>query len=316
VELYREILKADKRIKKFVRKTPLEFSPYLSELCKANVFLKLESEQLTGSFKIRGAFNKVLSCKKLLSNGFVTASTGNHGKAVGYVSKSLNMQGTVFVPKTVAKTKLEAIQYYGMNIEKYDGDSGEVEIYARKIAVERKKPFISPYNDLHIVAGQGTLGLEILNELPDVHVVFSCIGGGGLISGVAGYLKNKNKCIKIIGCEPKNSCEMFASIKAKKQVTIDHKPTLSDGSAGGVEPDSITYPLCQQYVDEYYQVSELEIKKSMFLMIDKHRKIIEGAAAVPLAGLIKNKQSFSNKNVVVVLSGAGVGIETIKKVMR
>ena len=316
MDIYQEVLNANKRIKKYIRKTPLEFSPYLSKLCNANVFLKLESEQLTGSFKIRGAFNKILACKKQLGNGFITASTGNHGKAVGYVSRLLNMQGTVFVPETVAKTKLEAIKYYGMNIEKYDGDSGDVEIHARKISIERKIPFISPYNDLHIVAGQGTLGLEIFNELPDVHVVFSCIGGGGLVSGVAGYLKNKNKTIKIVGCEPKNSCEMFASIKAKKQITVDHKPTLSDGSAGGVEPESITYPLCQQYVDEYSQVSELEIKKSMFLMIDKHRKIIEGAAAVPLAGFIKNKKKFSNKNVVVILSGAGVGVETIKKVMN
>ncbi len=316
MEIFREILKAEKRIKKYIRNTPLEFSPYLSDLCGAKVYLKLESEQLTGSFKIRGAFNKFLACKKKLSRGFVTASTGNHGKAVGYVSKLLDIKGVVFVPKSVSKTKLKSIQYYGMCIEKYDGDSGEVEIHARSIADKKDLPFISPYNDLHIAAGQGTIGCEIFNDLPDVDVVFTCIGGGGLISGIAGYLKNKNNKIKIIGCEPRNSCEMSASVKEGKQVFVKHKPTLSDGSAGGVEPGSITFDFCRKYVDHYLQVSELEIKKSMLLMIDKHKKIIEGAAGVPLAAFLRNKKMFKNKNVVVVLSGAGVGIETIQEIMK
>jgi threonine dehydratase len=315
VEIYSEILKAEKRIKKYVRKTPLEFSPYLSKLCSAKVYLKLESEQLTGSFKIRGAFNKFLAHKGRLKNGFVTASTGNHGKAVGYVSKLLGLKGTVFVPETVAKAKLEAIQSCGMNIEKYEGDSGEVEIHARSIALERGTPFISPYNDLHIAAGQGTIGCELLTEFPEIDVVLACIGGGGLVSGVASYLKNKKKEIRIIGCEPKNSCEMSASIKAGRQVFVKHKSTLSDGSAGGVEPGSITFDLCKKYVDDYLQVSESEIKKSMLLMIDKHKKIIEGAAAVPLASLLANKKMFIGKNVVVILSGSGIGIETIRKVM-
>ncbi len=315
MEIYSEILKAEKRIKKYIRKTPLEFSPYLSKRCKAKVYLKFESEQLTGSFKIRGAFNKFLACKGQLKNGFITASTGNHGKAVGHVSKLLGLTGTVFVPKTAAKAKLEAIQSYGLNIEKFEGDSGAVEIHARNVALERKTPFISPYNDVHIAAGQGTIGCELISELPDIDVVFACIGGGGLISGIAGYLKNNNKKIKIIGCEPRNSCEMSASIKAGKQVFVKHKTTLSDGSAGGVEPGSITFDLCEKYVDDYIQVSELQIKKSMFLMIDKHKKIIEGAAAVPLAALLKNKKKFAGKNVVVVLSGAGVGTQIIREVM-
>jgi threonine dehydratase len=315
VEIYSEILKAEKRIKKYIRKTPLEFSPYLSELCSSKVYLKLESEQLTGSFKIRGAFNKFLADKGRLKNGFITASTGNHGKAVGYVSKLLGLKGTVFVPETVAKAKLEAIQSYGMNIEKYEGDSGKVEMHARNVALERKTPFISPYNDFHIAAGQGTIGCELFTEFPSADVLLACIGGGGLISGVGSYLKNRKKEIRIIGCEPKNSCEMSASIKRGKQVFVKHKPTLSDGSAGGVEPDSITFGLCQKYVDDYLQVPESEIKKSMFLMIDKHKKIIEGAAAVALAALIANKKMFVGKNVVVILSGSGVGVETIRKVM-
>ncbi len=315
MNIYQEVLKAEKRIRKYIRKTPLEFSPHLSKLCRCNVYLKLESEQLTGSFKIRGAFNKLLSCQDDLKNGFITASTGNHGKAVAYVAAMLKVKGLVYVPKKISTTKLEALKYYKIDIKKYDGTSGDTEIHARKIAASKGIPFISPYNDDGIVAGQGTVGYEIWEELPAVDVVLACIGGGGLISGVAGYLKHKNKKIKIVGCEPRNSCAMSASIRAGKVIKVEHKPTLSDGSAGGVEPGSITFDYCQKYVDDYVRVSEKEIKQGMALMIEKHHKVIEGAAAVPVASLIKKKNLFANGNVVVVLSGSGVGMDTIRKVV-
>ena len=315
MKIHQEVLKAENRIRKFIRKTPIEFSPYLSKLCNCNVYLKLESEQLTGSFKIRGAFNKLLSCKNELNNGFITASTGNHGKAVAYVSKMLNIKGTVYVPTKVSQTKLEAIKIYGINIKKYDGTSGKTEIHARRVAEKQKIQFISPYNDIDIAAGQGTVGYEVWGQLQNIDAIFVCIGGGGLISGVAGYLKHKNKNLKIFGCEPRNSCAMSASIKVGNVIEVEHKPTLSDGSAGGIEPGSITFDFCKKYVDEYIQVSEKEIKNAMIFMIEKHHKIIEGAAAVPIASLIKKKNLHRNKNIVVVLSGSGVGIDVIREVV-
>ena len=315
MKIHQEVLKAENRIRKFIRKTPIEFSPYLSKLCNCNVYLKLESEQLTGSFKIRGAFNKLLSCRNELNNGFITASTGNHGKAVAYVSKMLNIKGTVYVPTKVSQTKLEAIKIYGINIKKYDGTSGKTEIHARKVAEKQKIQFISPYNDVDIAAGQGTVGYEVWGQLQNIDAIFVCIGGGGLISGVAGYLKHKNKNLKVFGCEPRNSCAMSASIKVGNIIEVEHKPTLSDGSAGGIEPGSITFDFCKKYVDEYIQVSEKEIKNAMIFMIEKHHKIIEGAAAVPIASLIKKKNLFRNKNIVVVLSGSGVGIDVIREVV-
>ena len=315
MKIHQEVLKAENRIRKFIRKTPIEFSPYLSKLCNCNVYLKLESEQLTGSFKIRGAFNKLLSCKNELNNGFITASTGNHGKAVAYVSKMLNIKGTVYVPTKVSQTKLEAIKIYGINIKKYDGTSGKTEIHARRVAEKQKIQFISPYNDIDIAAGQGTVGYEVWEQLQNIDAIFVCIGGGGLISGVAGYLKHKNKNLKVFGCEPRNSCAMSASIKVGNVIEVEHKPTLSDGSAGGIEPGSITFDFCKKYVDEYIQVSEKEIKNAMIFMIEKHHKIIEGAAAVPIASLIKKKNLYRNKNIVVVLSGSGVGIDVIREVV-
>ena len=315
MQIHQEVLKAENRIRKFIRKTPIEFSPYLSKLCNCNVYLKLESEQLTGSFKIRGAFNKLLTCKNELNNGFITASTGNHGKAVAYVSKMLNIKGTVYVPTKVSQTKLEAIKIYGINIKKYDGTSGKTEIHARRVAEKQKIQFISPYNDIDIAAGQGTVGYEAWEQLQNIDAIFVCIGGGGLISGVAGYLKHKNKNLKVFGCEPRNSCAMSASIKVGNVIEVEHKPTLSDGSAGGIEPGSITFDFCKKYVDEYIQVSEKEIKNAMIFMIEKHHKIIEGAAAVPIASLIKKKNLHRNKNIVVVLSGSGVGIDVIRDVV-
>lgn len=313
MEVFQEVLKAEKRIKKYIRKTPLEFSPFLSKLCGSNIYLKLESEQLTGSFKIRGAFNKILSCEDECRKGLITASTGNHGRAVAYVLNMLKMEGTVYVPGKVSEAKLEVLQFSDINIKKYDGTSGETEIYARKMAEKQGITFISPYNDVDIIAGQGTIGHEIFEQLPNVDAVLTCIGGGGLISGIGGYLKHKNKNIMLIGCEPEASCAMQASIKVGKVIEVEHKPTLSDGSAGGIEPGSITFDFCKKYVDNYIQVTEDEIKNAIVLMIEKHHKIIEGAAAVPLASLIKNKNLFKDKNVVIVLSGSGIGIDTIRK---
>jgi len=227
----------------------------------------------------------------------------------------LNIKGTVYVPTKVSQTKLEAIKIYGINIKKYDGTSGKTEIHARRVAEKQKIQFISPYNDIDIAAGQGTVGYEVWEQLQNIDAVFVCIGGGGLISGVAGYLKHKNKNLKVFGCEPRNSCAMSASIKVGNVIEVEHKPTLSDGSAGGIEPGSITFDFCKKYVDEYIQVSEKEIKNAMIFMIEKHHKIIEGAAAVPIASLIKKKNLHRNKNIVVVLSGSGVGIDVIREVV-
>lgn len=315
MDLSQQVLEAEKRIRKFIKKTPLEFSPFFSKYCHANVYLKLESEQLTGSFKIRGAFNKMLISKDKLKNGFITASTGNHGKAVAYVADLLKIKGQVYAPKDISESKLEAIRVYDIDIKNRWGSSGEVEKYARKTAERKGIPYISPYNDIDIIAGQGTIGYEIFEELPSVDIVFICIGGGGMTSGIGSYLKSKNKRVKIIGCEPKNSCTMSQSIKAGKIVEIEHKPTLAEGSAGGIEPNAITFDLCKKYVDDYIQVSEREIKEAMISMIDKHHKIIEGAAAVPLAALLRLKEKVKDKNVVVVLSGSGMGINTLREVI-
>ena len=269
VDVKKEVLLAEKRIKEYIRETPLEYSPYLSKLCKCNVFLKLENLQLTGSFKVRGAMNKLLSLtKKQRMNGVITASSGNHGLGIAYALKTLNYPGTIFLPKNTFKTKIEALKYYNVPIKFYGTDCEKTELYARKTANKNNQVYISPYNDPQIIGGQGTIGVELEKQLKNIDYILASIGGGGLISGIAGYLKSMDKNVRVVGCLPKNSPVMYESIKAGKIISMKIKSTLSDGTAGGIEPNAMTFELCKKFIDEYTIVTENEIKKAIKLILE------------------------------------------------
>lgn len=312
----KEVLAAEKRIRKYIRETPLEYSPYLSNLCKCNVYLKLENLQLTGSFKARGAMNKVLSLtKKQRERGVITASTGNHALGVANALKTLNCKGTIYLPKNSSKSKINALKYYSVNLKFYGTDCDDTEAYARRIANKNNQVYISPYNDRNIIGGQGTIGVELKNQLKKIDYVFASIGGGGLISGIGGYLKLVDKKIKVIGCLPMNSPVMYESIKAGKIIDMKTKPTLSDGTAGGIEHGSITFELCKKFVDDYILVNENEIKKAIKLILGKHHLVIEGAAGVTVASLIKEKNKFKNKNIVLVICGGNITLDKLKDIL-
>ena len=244
--LVEEIKKAYRRIHNFVRCTPLERF-YSNQ--NTDVFLKLENYQLTNSFKIRGLANKLLSISlKEKQEEVVTASTGNHGHAFAYATKVLDLTGTVFVPKTISRSKLRLLERYQDNIKIvfHGQDCIEAEGKAKEYAKEHGFYYISPYNDLEVIAGQGTIAIELINQLKHIDNVFIPIGGGGLISGIATYLKHINPDVKIIGCQPKNSAVMYESVKAGKILDIESLPTISDGTAGGIEKDSITFEICKE----------------------------------------------------------------------
>lgn len=303
------INKAAKKIS--VRNTPLEFSPSLSKLSGAKVYLKLENYQLTGSFKIRGAMNKILSLtSQQRKKGIVTASSGNHGLGVAYAMKKTNTKGTIYLPKNASKAKVKALMDVGANIKFHGTDCEQTEDYAKKMGKER---FISPYNDLDVIAGQGTIGKEILDILTPDYVLAS-VGGGGLISGIAGYVKESTKKTKVIGCQPKNSKVMFDSIKRGRITNTKSKPTLSDGTAGGIEEDSITFKLNQKYVDDYITTTEPEIKHAIKLIANNHRMIIEGSAGVAVASLLNDKR-FKNNTVVIILCGRNIDMDIYKKII-
>ena len=311
------VLAAHKRIQPDIKKTLLQFSRPMSQMFRAKVCLKWENEQLTGSFKLRGALNKIrtLSAEEK-KKGVVSASTGNHGLAISYASQLEKVDLTIFLPKSASPVKVEKLRKYPIALMFHGESCEQAEIYAREYAQKNGRIYISPYNDCDIVYGQGTLGFEIHEDLPDVEDVLVPVGGGGLIAGIGGYLKSVNPAIRIHGVEPVNSSFMVASIRAGKIVEIDEKKTLADGVAGGIEPGSITFPLCQKYVDGYLTVTERLIKNSIALLYEKHTKVVEGAAALSLAGLMKARDAFRGKKVVLVVSGGNIAPDLFKKIVR
>ncbi len=314
-EVKKEVIEAEQRIRQYIRETPLEFSPYLSQIGNCQVYLKLENIQLTGSFKLRGAMNKYLSLRnEMINKGIITASSGNHGAAVAYLLNKFGGSGTIYLPENSSPVKIELLRLYGANLEFYGDDCIKSELMAKETALKNDQVFISPYNDLKIIGGQGTIGIELSRQIDRMDAVLVPVGGGGLISGIAGYLKSVNPDIEIIGCQPQNSAVMYESIKAGRILEMESKPTISDGTAGGIEPGSITFDICNQYVDNYLLVTEDEIKAAIRLTIEKHFLLIEGAAALSVACFIKARERFRNKNVVLILSGSKISLDKLKQI--
>lgn len=309
-----KIEEAEKRIRPYLRETPLEYSYALNKITGSEPYLKLENIQVTGSFKARGALNKILLLAK--SNAkIVTASTGNHGLGVANALSVVKKEGTIYLPKNASVAKVEAIKMRGAPVEFYGESGEETEYYVRKLSETTGQIYVSPYNDDDVVAGQGTIGVELLRQLPELEAVFISIGGGGLIGGIASYLKSVNPKIEVIGCLPENAPAMYECIKAGKIIEVPEKPTLSDGTAGGIEPGSITFDMCQRCVDSYITVTEEEIVASMKLVIKYHHQIIEGSAGVAVAALIKEKERFKEKKVAIVICGGNVSEAVLKSLI-
>jgi threonine dehydratase len=307
---------AGRRIRAHARETPIEPSPALAAGSGASVFLKCENLQHTGSFKARGALNKVLSLAPAeLARGVVTASTGNHGAAVGFALRSVGARATVFVPERASPTKLAAIARQGGEIRRHGVDSGETEIFARAHAEATGAVWISPYNDPLVIGGQGTAGVELLRQVPDLDAVFVSLGGGGLIGGIGAWLKAHAPATRVIACSPVNSAVMMRSVEAGRILTLDSLPTLSDGTAGGVEPGSITFDLVRAVVDEHVAVDEDEIAAARRDTMEAHHMMVEGAAGVAVAGFRRQAARWSGARVAIVLCGANVSLSTLKSIL-
>jgi len=316
VDLKAEIAAAEKRIRPHVRETPVDVSQAIGPGGDARVLLKMENLQITGSFKLRGAMNKLLSLTpEQRARGIVTASSGNHGAAVAYGLKQLGIPGIIYVPENASPAKIANIRSYGAEVRTHATDSGLTEIYARRHASDSGQVYISPYNDSSVVAGQGTIGLELSRQLESIDALYVALGGGGLISGIGGYLKEIGRRVEVIACSPENSAVMHHSLRAGRILAMESKPTLSDGTAGAVEAGAITFESCRRYVDRSILVTEDEIRDAMRLVIDRHHTLIEGAAGVAVAGCIKDKDRRADHMIVIVLCGANISRDRLKEVL-
>lgn len=315
-EVRQWVLDAEKRCRQYIYETPLEYSVYLSKMASADVYLKLDLVQKTSSFKFRGAVSKIMSLtQEEMDKGIVTASTGNFALAVGEAAKIRGCNLTIYVAENIAPSRLQIIKDHGIEVELYGQDGWAPEKRARQVAQEEGKIYISPYNDPVVVGGQGTCGLEISRQLPDVQAAFFAVGGGGLCGGSGGWLKSFNPDIQIIGVSPEKSPVMYESVKAGKMLEMETFPTLADTCAGGVDLDTITLCLLQKYTDELTLLTEDQIAEAIRLLFEHHRLVVEGSGALSVGGFLKLKDSFKGKKVVLAICGRNIDLDLFKKII-
>jgi threonine dehydratase len=316
LDVPRLVLEAHERCQAHLSPTPLEYSHYLSEQIEGDVWLKLDLMQITGSFKFRGAINKILTLtEEELDRGVVSASTGNYALAVAEAMRIRNHRATIYVAKDMVASRMELLRAHGLDLVIFGEGAWDAEKEARRVAVDEDKIYVSPYNDPIVVGGQGTCGYEISQQLPDLDAALFACGGAGLVSGSAGWLKSHNPEVKAFGVSPANSPVMYESVQRNQMVEMETQPTLADTCACGVDLDSITLDLCRRYVDEIVLLSETEIRESIRLLFEQHRLVVEGSGALSIGGLLKYKSRFNGKKVVAVVCGRNIGLELFKEII-
>ncbi|MBQ73620.1 MAG: serine/threonine dehydratase [Gammaproteobacteria bacterium] len=312
----RLVLEAVERCKGYLPPTPLEYSMYLSDQVKGEVWLKLDSMQRTSSFKFRGAVNKILSLDEAdLDKGIISASTGNFALAIAEAVRIRNRRATIYVAEDIDSTRLQLLRTHGLDLVVHGTGAWDAEKEARRVAAQDGKIYVSPYNDPIVVGGQGTCGYEISQQLPDLDAAFFACGAGGLLTGSAGWLKSHNPAVQSFGVSPANSPVMFESMRSGKMIEMETLPTLADTCAGGVDLDSITLELCQHYVEEILLLTESEIEQTIRLLFEQHRLVVEGSAALAVGGLLKRKDQFKGKKVVAVVCGRNIDLEVFKRII-
>jgi threonine dehydratase len=303
-----DIFLARHRVQHLARKTLLVASQLLGRANGCHVHLKLENLQETGSFKIRGAANKLLTLtEEEQRRGVISFSTGNHGRAVAYVAKQLGIKAVICLSERVPEYRVDAMKQLGAEIVQHGKSQDEAYEHALNLQEERGLTMVNPFDDPMIIAGQGIIGLEILEDLPWVDMVIVPVSGGGLIAGIALAMKSANPKIRIIGVSMDCAPAMYHSIKAGKPVEVEERDSIADALLGGIDLDNrYTFRMVQEYVDELILVSEQQIAEGMFFALDTHRLVVEGAGAVGISALLFKKVPDLGQNVVVVLSGGNV----------
>lgn len=306
-DLAGQVAEAAERIGQSVTETPVEQIAGLAPDAGVDVIFKLENLQQTGSFKLRGASNKILSLTaEQASRGVIAASNGNHGLGVAAAARRAGISAEVYVSSHVSPSKARRIEEYGARIQRAGNDPLEAELAARAAANAQGRVFISPYNDDQVMAGQGTIAVELLRQVPALDALFVAVGGGGLIGGIGAYIKHTSPATEIVGCWPENSRVLLESIKAGRILDVPEQPTLSESTAGGLEPGTVTLDICAHVIDRAVLVSEDEILDAMRSVRALRGWVIEGAAAVAVAAFMKEAQHYRGKQAAVVICGGNV----------
>ena len=313
--MIREIERARERIAPIARPTPLERSRWLTAEHGRDTFLKLECFQLTGAFKIRGAMAKLSALNsEECSRGVLTVSAGNHGLAVAHCAEVLGLGATIVVPESASPAKVASIRRYNVKLIERGATYDDAERAAREMERETGATFVSPYNDREVIAGQGTIGLEIIEDAPDLDAIIVPVGGGGLLAGVAIAVKAINPRIKVYGAEPLASPTMSAALKAGRIIEIEEQATIADGCAGNIEPGSMTVPIIQRLVDGIILVSEAEIRTAITRIAREDHLIIEGSAAVSVAAI--NDPRLEGRRTAAVVTGRNISLDLLAEVIH
>jgi threonine dehydratase len=313
-----DVYLAKRKIKKSIYRTPIVKSPGLREIVTAECYLKLENLQNTGSFKIRGATNKILSLSDdERKRGVIAVSSGNHGRAVASVAQKYNIPAVICISETVPRNKVQAIRELGAEIviagKSYDAASEGAE----KLQVERGLTMIHPFDDPYVIAGQGTIGLELIEDLPEIDTAIVPLSGGGLLGGIALTLKSINPKIRTIGVSMDRGPAMFESLKAGRIMEVIEEPTLADALVGGIGKNNAhTFAIIQQFVDETVLVSEGEIAAGMTFALERHQLVVEGGGAVGIAAVLAGKVKEIGENTAIVISGANVDLPVLIEVAQ
>lgn len=304
---FQDVEKAREEIRDFVHETPLLISELLNAKAGRQIFLKAEHLQKTGSFKIRGATNAVKQAVRGGAKFITAASSGNHGQAVAYIAGKMGVPAVIIVPEDANRVKIAAIEAYGGQVEYCGFTSADRIPRAQKLADDSGGVYIPPYDHPYVIAGQGTIGLEILEQLPDVDVIVVPVGGGGLISGILTAVKEIKPGVKIIGVEPETGNDTFLSLESGKITAIASSQTIADGLRTS-QPGELTFPILQQYVDGVVLVTEEEIKNAMQFVIERTKQLIEPSAAIAIAAVLAGKVGAENEKIAVVLSGGNIDL--------
>ena len=310
----KDVRKAKEALSTVIKETPLDYSNTLSMLTGSDVYLKLENLQKTGSFKVRGAYWKMLNVNKSMPSSVIAASAGNHGQGTAYAASQLDIPCTIVMPENASTAKVAATSGYGASILLSGLNYDQSYSAAQSIAQKTSATMIHPFDDPYVIAGQGTIGLEIIESLKNVDVIIAAIGGGGLISGLCVALKEKYPDIKIIGVQSSNSASMIESKKNRKLTTVPNRFTIADG-IDVKTPGKLTFEIVKKYVDKMITVTDVEIAEAMFLLLERGRIVSEPAGAAPVAGLLSGKLSLKGKRVVPIVCGGNVDMSLMNKLV-